>query len=99
VIVEFLTFPVPRRLRDRWLAVEQRTWSEFLVRQRGFVDKQLWVEPDHEDEIHAVIRWTDEESWKSIPEEELAAVDEAMGSMRRAPELRVFHVVDEIASR
>jgi uncharacterized protein (TIGR03792 family) len=96
MVVEFLTFPVPRELRDQWMAVEQQTWSRFLARQAGFVDKQLWVGRDTPDEVHAVIRWSDEASWKAIPDEELAAVDEAMGRFRRNGELRVYDVVAEV---
>jgi uncharacterized protein (TIGR03792 family) len=98
MVVEFLTFAVPLEIRDQWMAVEHQTWSRFLERQPGFVDKQLWVDRDDEDAVHAVVRWTDESSWKSIPDHELAAVDEAMGSFRRAPTARVYDVLAEVES-
>jgi len=96
MVVEFLTFPVPRELRDQWMAVEQQTWSRFLARQTGFVDKQLWVEREAPDEVHAVIRWSDEASWKAIPGDELAAVDKAMGHFRGNAQLRVYDVLAEV---
>jgi uncharacterized protein (TIGR03792 family) len=96
MLVEFLTFRVPRHQRAQWLAVEQVTWSRFLVRQHGFVDKQLWVEQGNDDEIHAVIRWTDEQSWKQIPQDDLDRVDEAMGAYRRTPRARVYEVLAEV---
>ena len=96
MLVEFLSFRVPRQQRAQWMAVEQVTWSDFLARQAGFVDKQLWVEQGNEDEIHAVIRWADERSWKQIPEDELERVDRAMGAFRRTPAARVYEVLAEV---
>ena len=96
MVVEFLSFHVPRQLRERWLDVEQQTWSRFLAGQAGFVDKQLWVERDQPDVVHAVIRWVDEAAWKAIPEEQLAAVDAAMGPLRCDAALRVYDVLADV---
>jgi uncharacterized protein (TIGR03792 family) len=93
VVVEFLTFQIEPSERDRWMAVEEETWSRFLERQQGFVSKQLWVERDRPGEIHAVIVWEDDASWAAIPEDELAAVDAAMGSWVREPTCRVFDIL------
>ena len=93
MVVEFLTFSVEPSEQPAWLDVEERTWSRFLERQTGFVSKQMWIDHDAPARIHAVITWTDEASWKAIPDDELARVDAEMGDWFRTPTMRVFDVV------
>jgi uncharacterized protein (TIGR03792 family) len=93
VVIEFLTFRVPVEERHEWMRVEEATWSRFLERQDGFVRKQLWVDIDDPDHVHAMIEWASLEHWKSIPKNELEAVDEAMGSWVRECTCRTFQVI------
>jgi uncharacterized protein (TIGR03792 family) len=93
VVIEFLSFRVPVDERAEWMQVEEATWSRFLERQDGFLGKQLWVDVDDPDHVHAMIQWTSLEHWKSIPDDELSAVDEAMGSWFRACTCRTFEVI------
>jgi uncharacterized protein (TIGR03792 family) len=93
VVIEFLTFDVPVHERDEWMRIEESAWSRFLERQDGFVRKQLWVDVDDPDRIHAMIEWTSLEHWKSIPEHELAAVDESMGPWVRHATCRTYEVI------
>ena len=93
MVVEFLTFRVEPAERDEWLEVEARTWSRFLEQQPGFVRKEIWLSADDPTAVHAVIHWRDRESWKAIPDSELAAVDAEMGHWVRQPVERVFHVL------
>jgi uncharacterized protein (TIGR03792 family) len=93
VVIEFLSFRVPVHERAEWMQVEEATWSRFLERQDGFVRKQLWVDVDDPDHVHAMIQWTSLEHWKSIPEDELSAVDEAMGTWFRPCTCRTFEVI------
>ena len=95
MVVEQLTFCVPAAERSQWLDVEERTWSRFLERQHGFVRKEMWADRTDADLLHALIWWTDEASWKSIPADELTAVDAAMGPWFREGRLSVFDVVRE----
>jgi len=93
VIVEMLTFEVDPAERDRWLHVEEVTWSRFLERQPGFVRKEMWVERGDDRHLHALVWWTDEATWKSVPPEELEDVDRAMGAWHRASTMRVWDCV------
>lgn len=96
MIIEFLTFAVDAADQPEWFAVDERIWTRYLRRQPGFVRKQLWVSRDQPHEVNAMIQWTDEQSWKAIPADQLAALDAAMGSWWRASTLRVFDVADDI---
>ena len=93
MVIEFLTFAVTPDERVEWMEVEERTWSRFLERQPGFVRKQLWVDVDDDQHVHAMIEWESLDQWKAIPHDELAAVDEAMGPWVRACTCRTFEVI------
>ena len=98
MIVEYLIFTVGSAERDAWLEADQRTWTAFLSRQPGFVSKSVWVSRDRPEEICAAIVWTDEASWKSIPQEALDAVDLEMGDLVRPPTLNVFDVTSHVTA-
>lgn len=90
-VVEFLTFSVAPEDHAGWLDADDRIWTPFLSAQPGFVSKQTWTDRAHPDRVHAVIVWSDEAAWKSIPAGALAAVDEELGEWRRP---LVEHVYD-----
>ena len=95
MVIEKLTFEVRPEDRDRWLEVEERTWSRFLEKQDGFVRKEIWVEEDDDAHVHAVIWWESKDQWKAIPSSAVDAVDESMGEWLRKPTMREFHVIRE----
>ena len=95
MVVEFLTFSVPVDERDEWMRVEERNWSRFLERQRGFVRKQIWSDVDDPTAVHAVIWWDSMDAWKSIPQAELDAVVTAMGSHERTASCVAYDLLRE----
>ena len=66
MVIEHLTFTVDPAERDEWLAVEEQTWSRFLERQAGFIRKEIWVEREHPEDVHAMIVWESEALWQAI---------------------------------
>ncbi len=92
-MIEFLTFEVSPGERAEWLAHEEQHWSRFLEIQPGFAGKEMWLEDGDPARVHAVIRWVSMEAWKAVPRAEIEAVDAAMGSWRRDPSMRAFHVI------
>ena len=95
MIIEFLTFTVTPRERPEWLDVEERTWSRFLEEQSGFVRKEMWVEENDDEHVHAVIWWESMEQWTAVSSETARAVDESMGAWARQPTMRVHRVIRE----
>lgn len=93
MVIEFLTFRVDPAERAEWMDVEEATWSRFLERQAGFIRKQLWVDVDDDEHVHAMIEWESVNHWHSIPHAELEAVDEAMGQWMRPASCVTFDVI------
>jgi hypothetical protein len=61
--------------------------------------KEVWVERGDPWLVHVVVHWDDEHLWRSIPVDELRAVDEAMGAWFVASTLRVFDVVRSVDAK
>jgi uncharacterized protein (TIGR03792 family) len=93
VVIEFLTFDVAAHERDAWLAADRDTWTAYLSNMPGFVRKELWVDRDHPDQVHAAIWWQDDASWDECDLDAMLAVDAAMGALHRRGTCRAFDVV------
>lgn len=93
MVIEFLTFRVDSAERAEWLPIEEQAWSRFLEVQPGFVRKEMWTNRADPWEVHAVIWWTDQESWFSITSEKVAEIDATMGPwLREAVSMRIYDV-------
>jgi uncharacterized protein (TIGR03792 family) len=95
MVIEFLTFEVPPDELGEWLDVEGRHWSRFLEAQDGFVRKEMWRTVEDPTKVHAVIWWQSLEHWQSIPQTELDAVVDAMGTYERHAECVAFDLIRE----
>lgn len=93
MVIEYLTFTIDPNGLEEWLVADQRVWSRFLERQPGFVGKQVWVERGCPHEVHAVITWADETSWRTVSQDDIDALDVEMGSSMRIPDCRTFDVI------
>ncbi|MFK7919854.1 MAG: TIGR03792 family protein [Ilumatobacter sp.] len=93
-VIEFVTFTVAPEDHAGWLEADERVWTAFLREQAGFVSKQTWIDRSNPELIHAAVRWVDEATWKSIPDDVLAAVDEEFGDWRRPLTMQIFDVVE-----
>jgi len=93
MVIEFLTFNVPLSKQQKWRALDETVWTNFLSTQNGFVKKELWLSHSDSEKFHAVIWWKDKESWKAISEEQIMTVDKQMGDYLIEPELHEFVVI------
>ena len=93
MIIEFLTFDVDPAEQAAWLEVEEHTWSAALRERPGFLRKEVWVSDTDPRAVHAVIWWSDRESWKSMGKDEVAAVDATMGEWFREPTMQSFQLL------
>jgi uncharacterized protein (TIGR03792 family) len=82
--IEWLKFIISPELREKFIETDARIWTAKLATYRGFLGKEIWLNPDRPEEIIMVIRWESREQWKSIPMEVLEATErefsQALGS-------------------
>ncbi|MFM7361276.1 MAG: TIGR03792 family protein [Cyanobium sp.] len=81
-VVEHLRVRVRADARAAWLQAETHTWEPWLRRQRGFLGRELIWDAEREEGI-LLIRWASREEWKSIPPEEVDAVQRQFEAMAR----------------
>ncbi|AUC60870.1 hypothetical protein AA637_06765 [Cyanobacterium sp. HL-69] len=71
MVIEWLKFEVCSEYHNFFLEQDRLIWTDALEKYEGFIDKQVWMSPDDEDEVIFVIRWASRELWKAIPPEDL----------------------------
>ena len=81
-VVEQLRVQVPSQDRQAWLKVERSSWEPWLAKQKGFIGRELFWDPQSE-EATLLIRWSSREAWKAIPQQEVEAVQESFEQLAR----------------
>ncbi len=81
-IVEHLRLDVPKRVKEAWLTSEEKSWEPWLLKQDGFLGRQLFWDPKTE-EATLMIVWESRSAWKSIPQSEIEIVQKDFESIAR----------------
>ena len=72
-IVEHLKLNVPKKFKQAWLKAEQGSWEPWLLKQDGFLGRQLFWDPKVE-EATLLIGWESRAVWKNISQTEINIV-------------------------
>ncbi len=72
-IVEHLKLDVPKKFKNAWLKAEEGSWEPWLLKQDGFLGRQLFWDPKKE-EATLLIGWESREVWKNISQKEINLV-------------------------
>ncbi|HBB31835.1 MAG TPA: TIGR03792 family protein [Cyanobacteria bacterium UBA8803] len=76
MVIEWLKVRVSPELRERFIHKDAEIWTPMLASCRGFISKEVWIDPATPTEVVLLIRWETHEDWKSIPAERLAEVQQ-----------------------
>ena len=74
-IVEQLKLDVPKKFKHAWLKAEKGSWEPWLLKQDGFLGRQLFWDPKVE-EATLLIGWESRAVWKNIPQTEINLVQQ-----------------------
>ncbi len=69
-IIEYLKLRVSNQDRKAWLTAEKKSWEPWLKKQKGFLDRKLFWDPEREEAI-LLISWASRSDWKRIPQDEI----------------------------
>jgi uncharacterized protein (TIGR03792 family) len=75
MVIEWLRFRVASQSREKFIQKDEEIWTAALSTYPGFLGKEVWIEPDAPDEVVFTIRWQTRAQWKSIPVDDLAAIE------------------------
>lgn len=67
--VEYLTFMVEPTMIDEFIRLENEIWTDRLMKETGFVSKDIWVNNSNPGEVSVIIYWKSFDDWKSIPKQ------------------------------
>ena len=81
-IVEHLKLKVPKNLKSAWLKAEDGSWEPWLLKQDGFLGRQLFWDPKSE-EATLLIGWESRTVWKNISQTEINLVQQDFEKIAR----------------
>tara|TARA_B100000700_G_scaffold289626_1_gene347096 strand:+ start:65 stop:520 length:456 start_codon:yes stop_codon:yes gene_type:complete len=81
-IVEHLKLDVPKKYKNAWLKAEAGSWEPWLLKQDGFLGRQLFWDPRVE-EATLLIGWESREVWKNISQSEINLVQQNFENIAR----------------
>ena len=81
-IVEHLKLDVPKKYKQAWLKAEQGSWEPWLLKQNGFLGRQLFWDPKVE-EATLLIGWKSRAVWKNISQTEINLVQQDFEKIAR----------------
>ena len=81
-IVEHLKLDVPKKYKNAWLKAEAGSWEPWLLKQDGFLGRQLFWDPKVE-EATLLIGWKSRSIWKNIHQSEINLVQQDFENIAR----------------
>ena len=81
-VVEHLKLDVPKKYKLAWLKAERGSWEPWLLKQDGFLGRQLFWDPKDEEAI-LLIGWESRAVWKSISQTEVNLVQQDFEKIAR----------------
>ena len=78
-ITEELRLKVPEDFKEVWLKAEEKFWTPWLLKQDGFLGRQLYWDKEKEEAL-ILVKWKSKKLWKSIPMAEVNLVQEKFES-------------------
>lgn len=75
MVIELLKVEVAAVDRETYLQIDREIWTKAIAQFPGFINKEVWLNPDKPTEIILIIRWRSRQEWKSISVELLAKIE------------------------
>lgn len=66
MVIELLIVEVAAEDREKYLQIDREIWTKAIAQFPGFINKEVWLNPQAPTEVNLVIRWRSREEWKAI---------------------------------
>jgi uncharacterized protein (TIGR03792 family) len=94
MIIEFLKVQVTPSYRQKYIELEQQIWTADLLQCEGFINKEVWLDPENLSILYIRILWNSREQWKAISPEHIKKLDtvltEHLGSVWQIVESKEY---------
>ena len=81
-VVEHLKLDVPKKFKNAWLKAEEGSWDPWLLKQKGFLGRQLFWDNKNE-EATLLIGWESRAAWKNISQTEINLIQQDFEKIAR----------------
>jgi uncharacterized protein (TIGR03792 family) len=102
MIIEFLKVQVVPSYRQKYIELEKQIWSTDLFQCEGFINKEVWLDPEDLSIVYIRILWNSREQWKAISPEHTknldAALTEHIGSVWQIVESKEYVPVSWVST-
>lgn len=75
MVVELLIVEIAIADREKYLQIDREIWTKAVAQFPGFINKEVWLNPDKPTEVNLIIRWRSREEWKSISTQLLEEIE------------------------
>lgn len=86
MVIEWLKYRVDPQIREKFIDVDYQIWTQALAQSSGYLGKEVWLNPQADDEVDLIVKWETREQWSAVPQDLLMQTEErfkaAMGSDR-----------------
>ncbi|MGF1482194.1 MAG: TIGR03792 family protein [Cyanophyceae cyanobacterium] len=93
MVIEWLKFKVNPTAREKFIREDARIWTPVLASYDGFLGKEVWIEPQIQENVNLVIRWQTRQQWKSIPQ---TVLDTTEQKFAQAMEENQYQMVESL---
>jgi len=66
VVIELLKVEVAAEYQEKYLQLDRQIWTNAVAQFPGFINKEVWLNPNKPTEVILIIRWRSRQEWKSI---------------------------------
>ena len=75
VVVELLKVEIAAEDREKYLQIDREIWTKVIAQFPGFINKEVWLNPQAPTEVMLIIRWRSRQEWKAISVELLQEIE------------------------
>ncbi|MUG96728.1 TIGR03792 family protein [Scytonema sp. UIC 10036] len=76
MVIELLKVKVPPAQREKFILKDAEIWTAALAKYPGFLEKEVWIDPNNATEVVLIVRWATREQWKAVPQADLEAIEQ-----------------------
>ncbi len=66
MVIELLKVEVAAEYQEKYLQLDRQIWTNAVAQFPGFINKEVWLNPNKPTEVILIIRWRSRQEWKSI---------------------------------
>ncbi len=71
MFIEWLKFKISEEFRELFIQKDAEIWTPMQSKYRGFLGKEVWLNPDNSAELVIIVYWENRELWQAIPQEDI----------------------------